>query len=295
MMNLKIPNINEDINSIKGLTSIIRRAISSGGFCLDFRYCTWIQAVGVATLGALIKWSQENGFSADIKKPTAQYANDFLKNIDFYKLIHPEENRWREDENKIPLEQFRPQSDKKQVMRNAEKFRAKIESNINIAGDLLEKMEEQILEIYGNSREHSDSAIGLFTCGQVYQDKKVVELSFVDMGVGIAQKICDTFHGDFRDDSEALEKAFERGFSTKRRATPSIPRGLGLYLLQEFIKINGGKMIVIANKGLYMINEGREVSEQLGGEYEFPGTLIDIQINIDDTFYYLTPEKDRMF
>jgi len=210
-------------------------------------------------------------------------------------LIDPAEDKWREDENKIPLEQFSPQSDKKQVVHNAERFRDKIESNISIAGDLLEKMEDQILEIYGNSREHSDSAIGLFTCGQVHPTKKLVELSFVDMGIGIAKKIGDIFHGDFRNDSEALEKAFEKGFSTKRRDSPSIPRGLGLYLLQEFIKINGGKMIVIANKGLYMINEGREVSEQLGGEYEFPGTLIDIQMNIDDKFYSLITKKDRMF
>jgi len=53
-------------------------------------------------------------------------------------------------------------------------------------------------EIYNNAFEHSGSEIGVFTCGQHFQNKNELVLSVVDFGQGIAAKVRNFLRRDPR-------------------------------------------------------------------------------------------------
>ncbi len=96
-------------------------------------------------------------------------------------------------------------------------------------------------EIYNNAFEHSDSKIGVFSCGQHFPQKNELCLSAIDFGLGIPARIRNFVGSDPRAQSlpsdACLRWAFTRGKST---CTDGVARGLGLTLLKEFIQLNQG-------------------------------------------------------
>ena len=87
---------------------------------------------------------------------------------------------------------------------------------------------------------------------------------------------------------DAIQWAVERGNSTWRGDEPP---GLGLYLLREFIKVNGGVFRIYANNGCYSEVNGSRSGYLL--RTGLPGTLIDLRLQVrDDVTYTLTSAKN---
>jgi hypothetical protein len=80
---------------------------------------------------------------------------------------------------------------------------------------------------------------------------------------------------------DAIEWATQGTNTTKRGR---IPGGLGLKLLSEFIRVNGGLLQIVSDTGYWrMVNGGidkRPLQEA------FPGTVVSIEINTSDVRSY---------
>ncbi len=68
-----------------------------------------------------------------------------------------------------------------------------------------------------------------------------------------------------------------------------VPGGLGLKLLQEFVRKNNGSIIIASGQGYWELRQNRKTLRHL--ELPFPGTVVNIELNTADTSaYYLTSE-----
>ena len=74
-----------------------------------------------------------------------------------------------------------------------------------------------------------------------------------------------------------------------------LPGGAGLSILEAFIKVNSGKIQIISDFGFFERNFSKsrlksEVKENM--LYRFPGTIITLEINLDDNTYILAGDAD---
>lgn len=145
---------------------------------------------------------------------------------------------------------------------------------------LLKKFRESIYEIFSNSVLHSQTKLGIFSCGQYYHKKHRLDFSVADLGIGIYANIRER-RGLNLSAEEAISWALEGKNTTK---SGPIPGGLGLKLLREFIVKNEGRIQIVSDKGYWELSEGivrtRAFSEP------FPGTIVNIEINTADAKSY---------
>jgi hypothetical protein len=155
---------------------------------------------------------------------------------------------------------------------------------------LSEGLRSQILgtvwESYANAFEHANSMIGVVAGGDFQKSRKRLSLSVLDFGVGIPTKVRVFFGDQTLDAGRALKWAFEEGTSTVNS-----PRGLGLSILKDFLRLNGGMLRVLSNDGYAVFKDGKEVFNSL--DWQFPGTLISIAIEADRRYYCLENELNR--
>ncbi|WP_062327443.1 ATP-binding protein [Treponema endosymbiont of Eucomonympha sp.] len=145
--------------------------------------------------------------------------------------------------------------------------------------DLLKKkIAESIHEIFVNAQIHSGTDY-IYTCGQFFPTKGKIEFAIVDMGIGFKKKINDRF-STTATSVQAIKWALQDGHTTKK----DIPGGIGLAILQEFIKLNGGKLQIVSDDGFYQVdNEGETLKVFTA---PFPGTIINMQFRTDDDHSY---------
>ena len=146
-------------------------------------------------------------------------------------------------------------------------------------------------EIYNNAFEHSNSEIGVFSCGQHFQKKNELCLSAIDFGLGIPAKIRNFAVTDPRAQSLpsdiCLRWAFTRGKST---AIGGVARGLGLDLLKEFVRINQGKLEIYSNDGYAIVDKDGE--RYANCNHTFEGTFVHITLRCDENLYRFRDEAE---
>jgi hypothetical protein len=154
-----------------------------------------------------------------------------------------------------------------------------------MSAGLLKKFRESIFEIFSNAVLHSGTEHGIFSCGQFFPNKQCLDFSITDLGVGIRERV-NQRTGLALSSVEAIKWALSAGNTTK---SGPIPGGLGLKILQEFIRLNAGRMQIVSATGYW---------ELAGGQVQtrffvkpFPGTVVTIEINTADTkSYFLASE-----
>lgn len=154
-----------------------------------------------------------------------------------------------------------------------------------MSSGLLKKFRESLFEIFSNAVIHSRTRLGIFTCGQYFPKKRRLCFSVADLGIGIRGNIHD-IKGLNLSAVKAIDWATEGANTTKRGR---IPGGLGLKLLSEFIKLNGGRLTIVSDEGFWSCSG--DGSEQKTLNAAFPGTVVSIEINAaDERSYRLTSE-----
>ncbi len=143
---------------------------------------------------------------------------------------------------------------------------------------LKENIAELIYEIFVNAQMHSETK-HIYTCGQFFPKKKFIIFSVVDTGIGFRKKINDTFNKNL-DSIQAVKWAFTDSHSTKK----NISGGLGLALLEEFIRINKGEIEVVSDSAYYKISASGNQEKKFDGS--FPGSMITMKFNTDDDSIY---------
>jgi hypothetical protein len=281
---LKIPNILDNTSGFMLLFDVWDEYNHSADLTFDFSECTFIKQNGVAFLAGLACHIRKNGgvVSIDESTVTPKVMMNLAQN-GFLKEITGRSEPW--DGNSVPLMQSFPHD-----INSIEKYledkwigRGWIHTSNLLSGKII----GNVLELYENAFEHSFSDIGVFACGQRFPKRNELILTIIDFGIGIPQSLNEyfkeseeSFDGDFR-----LEKAFQDGFSTKKKDQP---RGIGLDLLKEFIQKNHGQMDIYSNNECARIK-----SDQINytiKDFYFNGTAVNIKLKCDEKYYLIEGE-----
>ncbi len=145
---------------------------------------------------------------------------------------------------------------------------------------LLKKFRESVFEIFSNAVIHSQTKLGIFSCGQYFPKRHRLDFSFADLGIGIRQNVLKNAELDLRADL-AIAWATDGQNTTKRGR---IPGGLGLKLLREFITLNGGRIQIVSDTGYWSLEAGQVHTAQI--RLPFPGTVVSIEIDTADKRSY---------
>lgn len=160
---------------------------------------------------------------------------------------------------------------------------------INVTVESLANIKMCLQEIFNNINDHSNQKIGSAFI-QHYPNKNKVSIAISDIGVGIPYNI-QSKH-PFLNDAQAIEKATERGFSTK--STPR-NRGAGLdTLINNVVKNNEGTVYIHSNYGILSCiydNNTIAMKSNLTPVF-YPGTLIEINLRTDTIENILDVEED---
>lgn len=148
------------------------------------------------------------------------------------------------------------------------------------------KINESIFELYENARTHGRCK-QIHTCGQYYPNTspRRLDITIVDMGKTIKANVNEFLNKNLTG-AETIEWAMEYGHTTK---TGNISGGLGLDIIQEFIKLNKGKIQIISSEGYWEFQKGD--TKKLLFDNFFPGTIANLEFNLDDQSVYQLKEE----
>lgn len=158
---------------------------------------------------------------------------------------------------------------------------------VNVTARLRDAIVGNMAEVYLNAFEHGQSRAGVFTCGQHFPKNRELNLTIVDFGVGIPSNVRSFKAAEFRPEqlhaAGCMEWAFQRGTSTKPGG-----RGIGLDLLQEFVRQNTGRLEMFSHEGYVLIADGKMSFAERKTFFE--GTLVNISLRCDESYYCLASE-----
>lgn len=279
---IHVPRINATPSDFADLFSI--RAEAGGLFTdvqFDFSNCDFLAPNAVACLGGIARLVDHNGGQAVFN--WGSMSPKVLMNLrqnGFAGKFGDPSGQW--DGNSIPYREDGIR-DVQGIMEYLT-YRWLGKGWVRVPVQVANAIAGQMWEIYGNAFEHSNTQIGVFSCGQYFPQMNELVLTAIDFGQGIPQKIRTFLGQDDRaqtlSSSSCLQWAFGRGNST---SVGKVARGLGLDLLKEFVASNRGKMEVYSNDGYAIIDErGDRYSDRNIG---FEGTIVYITLHCDESLY----------
>ncbi len=252
---------------------------------LDFTNVTWLEANLSALLGAILSFHRKTGKTFSIEGLRDDHSNLFSRNrflsAEFGLKAEPDRNN-----TIISYQKFLPSE--------AAAFMLYIKNELLSKPDfpkhsrkLGEKIAESIFELYENARTHGRCE-HIYTCGQYYPGKatKRLDITIVDMGKTIKANVNEYLKQNFSG-SEAIEWALKDGNTTK---TGDIPGGLGLNIMFEFIKLNKGKVQIVSADGFWEYRKEKTDTKIFSDS--FPGTIVNIEFNLDDRSFYSLKQED---
>jgi hypothetical protein len=154
-----------------------------------------------------------------------------------------------------------------------------------MSAGLQKKFRESVFEILSNAILHSETKMGIFTCGQFFPAGKRLGLSIADLGIGMRENIRRKAGLDLGPE-EAIMWATEGNNTTK---TGSIPGGLGLKLLRDFISLNKGRIQIVSDAGYWELASGRVRTRRF--DRPFPGRVVSLEMSTADRSSYCLPSE----
>ncbi|GGJ91625.1 hypothetical protein [Parabacteroides faecis] len=254
-------------------------------FSISFSKTTWFEANLSAVLGAIIR-ILEDDYLLSIKLidiPTAIYGiltrNGFIGNIDYSSIDFSKETV-------VTFQQFAPNHDTAfdSYLKRELLVKKDFPKHTSLLG---KRICTSIFEVFENARTHGKCQ-WIHTCGQYYPQKHPsrFDITVVDAGKTIHKNVNDYFQGKaVFSASDAIDWAIQYGHTTKKEQTG----GLGLDLLKEFVKLNKGKIQIVSATGYWEFTEGQTSTSEM--DYYFPGTIVTIEFNFDDTSFYMLKEE----
>lgn len=284
---LNIPTVNDDYEDFKNLFNIWNKVnnidLKEFVVVFDFTKCKFLRQNAVAFLGGIIRFIQHRGGNVSFRMSTfrKKVHNNLIKN-GFLNTLGIDSSS--EPGNSVPYREDKI-SDPDNIINYLNNMW--LGNNwIHISDKLKDYIVGKVWEIYANAFEHSNSPIGIFSCGQHYPTKQELKLTVIDFGVGIPNKVKDHFKYFTLKNSKCLEWAFKSGTSTNNQQNRG-SRGLGLDFLKKFVKINNGKLEMFSG-GYVLIDKNNE--KFLEPNFSFSGTIVNISLICNESYYKLSSE-----
>jgi hypothetical protein len=281
---IKIPTLNDRIQDFERLFSLHQQAIGcEEDLILDFSGCNFLRHNAVAFIGGLVRTLQHKGRSVKIEWnsiPDKISAN--LEQNGFHTALTG--NKEGRSGNSIPYREDSTQDSDGFVSYLSNYWLGR--GWVEISEDLKTEIITKIAEIYENAFEHAESEVGIFTCGQRYPNLSELNLTIVDFGIGIPQRVRTLSTNTNLSDLDAIQWAIARGNSTR---TGCVAGGGGLDTLRHFVTQHNGKMEIISHNGYILLTKDGIICNYCSSC--FVGTLININLNCDESHYYKKPHR----
>jgi len=244
---------------------------------IDFTGTTWIDANMCAPLGAILYRISDHLNEVSLTNIAPNVHKILSKNG--FLSTYGEEKSVDTYGTTIAYTRFDPKDERYFASYIEQHFQGK--GMPTMSQSLEKRFRESIYEIFSNCVLHSGTERGIFSCGQFFPNKKRLDFSIVDLGVGMRRKVASYLGRDIASDEAIMWTTTDRN-TTK---TGNIPGGLGLKLLKEFVSLNGGRIQIVSDSGYWEYSGGQPGAARFNAE--FPGTAVNIEINTSDTKSYV--------
>lgn len=244
---------------------------------IDMTKTTWFDADMCAPFGAILYrlGSQGNRISLTQLQPNVERIltkNGFLTHYGRADLPDTYGTT-------IPYQRFDVKDDRFFAAYVESKFVRRTEMP-RMSAALTKRFRESVFEIFSNAVIHSQTTLGIFSCGQFFPKRSKLDFSVADLGIGFRRNVKEHVGLDLSA-HEAIAWATQGRNTTKRGP---IPGGLGLKLLSDFVSKNGGRMQIVSDEGYWTLEKEKVDHFPLSGE--FPGTVVTVEINTADKQSY---------
>lgn len=247
---------------------------------IDCALVKWIDANIAAALKAIFDRIEQFGGNIDLVNLRPDVRNVLRRNGFF-------ENDMLADRYKtcIPLRVFETHESVKFSEYSFEHLEKNME--LNLSNALKIKFFEGIDEIFQNSVLHCHQPTKIYACGQLYPKRKLIDFTIVDLGKGFRWNVENYLNKEVSG-SRSIDWAMSAENTTR---DGDVSGGLGLKILLEFIKHNGGKLTIYSDTGYWTnSSNGIELTELTAS---FPGAVVNLEIRTDDIHhYFLKSEVD---
>lgn len=274
-------------NTIEGFEFLINfinkvNDIENSLIILDFSKTRWLEANLTAVLGSIFHFIFNNN-----KIRLYRISNSTRKVL---------------DRNGF-LESFGLQSDEKDIYETMIKYtrfskedRVKFQEylkkefipkiNLTMTEAFSKELRLNLEEVFQNARTHG-KCNNIYVCGQYYYAQKKVKFTIVDLGVTILENVKNKLNKNLSADC-AIDWATQDGNSTKVDESG----GIGLYQLRGFLKENGGRTQIVSSNGYW--EEYNNKVTHIVYSNSFMGTIVNIEVDINDKIYRSKDEKDEI-
>ena len=254
----------------------------------DFTFNTWFEANLCAMLGSIIQRAESQGKRVKILNLNKGDYHIFENNNFLNIILGRIDNLRLNKTTAISFQIFNFKEDKK--------FKDYLDSELlsqknlpEMSNLLKNKINKSIFEIFNNAHLHGKCE-KIYTCGQYFPNLERLDFTIVDLGRTIRRNVNEYFIKQNKKkltSCKAIDWAAQYGNTTK---TGSIPGGLGLGLIREFLKLNGGRLQIISAKGFWEQNRESSIFVQTFTS-KFNGTIVNLEFNLSDTNSYILKEE----
>lgn len=284
-------SINNDYASHNYLSELFHKVRKShaSSLIIEIPPSVFIAANHFATLGCIIDAFTKSGKSVRLESNTSKKHLSLIMRNGFGELFSldsiPDFNN-----TVIPYKNFDVDYIKEYDMYLKLKLfsRSDLPKMSTLVAD---KIQDFLLEIFQNVRDHTSST-KVYTCGQFFPKTSLLYFSVVDTGETIPYNV-NRYHKkhSLSLPSNTLKWALEKGNTTLE---DNIPRGIGLYLIKEFVNLNQGYFYIVSGNETYEINP-KYGERYKCMEYTFPGTIVTIAFNLADNASYSMADENILF
>jgi anti-sigma regulatory factor (Ser/Thr protein kinase) len=248
---------------------------------LDFTKLKFIRPSGVTILSNIVQWLIIRGVRVTFTYPgDFEHQNNpvkFLDDSDFFSIFSKKKlsQSSRPRTTTIPLKLVKYDESYGWIENNLIFW---LMQRLSLSKGALSNIKVCFAEIFNNIKDHSQNNIGC-VFGQHFPGEHVVQIAISDFGVGIPHNVKKILPN--LDDSNALLKATEEGFSTKSNIRNA---GAGLDILIHNVALqNRGILSIYSNCGAIQCNydNGNIAKTMLQVQGYYPGTLIYVELRTD--------------
>lgn len=280
-----VPRINDELNDFFSMALIWKQAnVNNDNIIFDFSDCSFLRPNAVVFLGGITRLIQESGRTVHFSlNSMQQHVKMNLLQNGFASMMGAETEPWQG--NSIPYREYVEPNEDIVLKYLTDDWLGR--GWINISQNLKNEIAGRMWEIFANAFEHSLSKIGLVCCGQYFKNNKELVLAVADFGVGIPSNVRAFKAQDDIEPKDAMQWAFTKGNTTSKTAWP---RGVGLDLLKEFVRVSKGSLAIYSHGGYAYIDENSELYDNHTAF--FGCTVVQVTLRCDDNYYCLSTELD---
>lgn len=236
----------------------------------DMKETKWFDADMCAPLGALIKKLNQEKININLVNLQDKVKEVFQKNS--FLLYHGNgriiPDTW---DTTITYKEFSV-DDGQCFARYVGSKLVKHRSLPDMSEKLIDFFYRSVCDIFDNAARHSNTKLGVVSCGQYFPHKLLISFTIADLGVGIRKNVRD-HTGNNLTAIEAINWAVILGNTTKSDGDPG---GMGLNLLCEFINTVGGCVRIISENAYWEKRNSNIVEREL--PCLFPGTVVNFEV-----------------